>query len=908
MPRRPLMALLVILGVLVAWRPALAQEFQPPSSGWRPPAEAFPWGSALQGVRIAISPGHGWLVETGGFQRERWKWKLCGACEGVIEDLLNAEICQDHLVPLLRQAGAKVYLARELDRQVQEVVVDDGDTGYSEEGPWRQGTTAGLGYGGAYRTLHAPDGGSAQWTLQVPVEGDYWVQARWAAGFNRCPDARFRVFHAGGETDFEVDQRTDGSTWIYLGRFHFLAGSASVVVEAPAEGECYVIGDAVRIGGGMDGTAGLPRWHMAALHWLPFSGAIGIASQGDVTVRPAWANGMGADLFVSMHANAGGGETSSGTQTYRHNCGTSARWEPLDPALCDDPSGSAALQSVIQEQVVEDLRSEWDPEWHDGGDLVANFGELRVLDTIPGALVEAAFFDGVKASGGHLYPDNRSLHDPRFRHVLSRGVVRAIVTMMAPGKPFPPEPPTHLALRNAGAGSLRATWRDAADAKGYRVYVARDGRSFDSGTVVEETAFDVPAGLPGEAVFVRVTSLNAGGESSASEAVGARARTDDGPADVLVVNGYDRLDAWVREDANRHDYVVEHGRAIAVAADGGWAFDGAANEAVVDGDILPGEYRVVDWILGRESTEAETFSAAEQDRAAAFLEGGGCLLASGTEVAWDLGAAGAVADKAFLAVRLGAVFGDDDSATRVVAATGSGPFQGVPEFRFDDGTGSTYDAMFPDILEPAPGARAVLQYDTGTVAGVARDQGAGRSILLGFPLETVRDAGIRESLMGRMLAFCGDPTPAGSPAEEPGLPESADGEDASDLTVVPEVETDLSTSTDLPVPDVAAGDPGVTPVDLAGEEVATPDAGEDRTSVQDQASVPDRVSVPDPAEEISGEVAAPESSSASGGGCAAGAAAGGARGVVLVCLALLAFLRFRRRAARSASRRNSILA
>ena len=749
---RVLVVSIVVLATLAS--PVLpAQEFQPPTSSYRPAGEAFPFGAALQGVRIAISPGHGWLIEDGSFQRSRWKWTLCGSCEGLVEDLLTSEICQDHLVPLLRQAGAQVFVPRELDRQESEVVVDDGDPGYAEVGPWQAGTLAGLGYAGDYRALPASGGGEAFWTLQVPSEGDYWVQVRHAAGTNRCPDTRFRVEHAGGATDFVVDQRDDGSAWIYLGRFRFGKGPATVAVQPPPSGNCYAIADAVRIGGGVDRDTGLPRWQMAALHWLSFDGMPGTSAYNDVTVRPAWANAIGAGVYVSLHANAGGDQTSSGTSTYRHNCGTGVRWDTLDPALCDQPAGSADLQAAIQARIVRDVRAEWEPGWHDGGNLVANFGELRSLDGIPGALIESAFFDGVLPGAGNQYSDNRSLHDPRFRRVLSRAVVRALQEVLAPGRPFPPEPPTHLVLRGTGAGTLRASWRTAEGAQAYRVYVARDGRGFDSGTVAQGTSLDVTGGVPGQVVVVRVTSLNGGGESPASEAAGARLRPDGGPADVLVVNGFDRLDAWVREDRNHHDYAVEHGLAIAAADEGAWGFDGAANEAVLDGDVALAGYRVADWILGRESTEAETFSDAEQAMVASFLDGGGCLLATGTEVAWDLGATGSPSDAAFLADRLGAVFAEDDAGTRQVGAAASGPLAGVGPLAFDDGTGTTYDAAYPDVLEAAPGASAVLWYAGGALAGVAREAVPGRSMLLGFPLETVQDAVGRTRLMQAMLAF-----------------------------------------------------------------------------------------------------------------------------------------------------------
>ena len=42
---------------------------------------------------------------------------------------------------------------------------------------------------------------------------------------NSVPDARYSVLHSGGVTDFKVNQRMGGGTWVYLGTFRFRAGA-----------------------------------------------------------------------------------------------------------------------------------------------------------------------------------------------------------------------------------------------------------------------------------------------------------------------------------------------------------------------------------------------------------------------------------------------------------------------------------------------------------------------------------------------------------------------------------------------------------------------------------------------------------------------------------------------------------
>ncbi|HOU54941.1 MAG TPA: hypothetical protein PLQ97_13515 [Myxococcota bacterium] len=755
---------------------AAAQPFQPPSSVFSGP-DAFPYGSALQGLRVVVSPGHGWEGADGGFQRSRWKWSLCGSCEGIVEDLYNLEVCSDHLVPLLRQAGAEVLVAREIDRQEAEVLVDDGDPGYREVGPWRDGTTTGLGWNGGYRTLLASQGGSAAFSLLVPREGDYWVQVRWAAGTNRCGAVTYRFFFGEMSRDFVVDQRRNGSTWVHLARLHLPQGEATMTVEAPERGNCYVIADAVRLGGGMAPASGLPWWQMSARDWITWDGHPGLSEYGDVTVRPAYAEAMDGQVYLAMHANAGGTTTTSGTSTYRFNCLTDVQWAPLDPKQCDDPAGSAALQAAVQGRIVGDLRQGWDPAWQDDGKLVANFGELRVLEDIPGVLVESAFFDGTETPPGGRYPDNRSLHDPRFRYILARAYVRGLVETFAPGAVLPPaDGPDHMMVRQVAPGRLQASWRPVEGARGYRVYLAWGGRVFDSGTVTDRTFLDIEADAEGRPVVVRVTALNAGGESRASGAVAARATADQSTARVLLVDAYDRQDAWVREDQNHRDSLVEHALAIADLGSE-WGFDGAQDEALLDGDVDLGAYRVTIWNVGRESVEHETFSDQAQGLVASFLRQGGCVLASGSEIGWDLDLQGGTTDRAFLHQWFGASLADDDAGSRKVVGVAGEVFDGIGEVSLGTAGDPTYDPAYPDAFEPMGMARAVIRYGNGQTAAVALEGLPGRSMLMGFPLETVRDREARGVLMGRFLDWCRQGWSGGPDGDAGEVPDSGTSEE-----------------------------------------------------------------------------------------------------------------------------------
>jgi len=58
-----------------------------------------------------------------------------------------------------------------------------------------------------------------RWTPTIPTAGTYEVFARWTAEAARAPDATYTVYHDGGNTPVQKDQRTQGAQWVSLGTF-----------------------------------------------------------------------------------------------------------------------------------------------------------------------------------------------------------------------------------------------------------------------------------------------------------------------------------------------------------------------------------------------------------------------------------------------------------------------------------------------------------------------------------------------------------------------------------------------------------------------------------------------------------------------------------------------------------------
>ncbi len=745
------------LTALLAPLPAGAPPSTPRRTGTGPTpgsANATTTG-ALAGRRIAVSPGHGYYWHsTLGWTTQR------GVIDGTVEDIHTAEICNDYLIPMLVDMGAEVVLTRE-HGEITALAVADNDLGaptYVESGNWSNSIAAGYN-GGGYRFVGTGPAATAtaNWTVPVARDGRYPVYVFFRAGSNRASDARFTIQHTGGNTTVVVDQRHDDSTWVWVGDFAFAqATGAHIVLDNQSSSGGVVIADAVRVGAGLGsigrgtGTSNRPRWQESSRYWAQYCGAPatiydsiagGEDNDDDVTCRPRFAEWRTADAFVSLHTNAGGG---AGTSTYIHDTAPSA--------------GSSTLSARIHTQIIADLRAEYASTWVDRGQLTANFGEVRLLSTMPGVLVELAFHD----TPGSL--DLTALHDPRFRYLAGRAIARGVLRYFAPTAIFPPEPPVALRVTQDGNRGLLVAWEPTANAAQYVVEVAPDGMGFLPVATVGATSWSTGP-LPFDSVLsFRVRAANPSGSSRPTEVL--TAGTDHlGTAQALLVQGFDRLSRTVPFRDNTRDYLARHGSAIRRAATFSLGFDAASNEAVKLGRVLLPAYRAVVWALGEESTADESFDAAEQGLVSAYLLQGGRLFASGAEILWDLDAQGSAADRAFCHGSLGAAYAADDANTyQLAAGDSSGIFAGLPAGSFDDGSAGTYNVDFADVLSPFDAQSTVcLRYGNGLVAGLQRTVGAARVVLLGFPLETVVDPDLRARLLQRALLFLLAPLPITAP-------------------------------------------------------------------------------------------------------------------------------------------------
>jgi hypothetical protein len=298
-------------------------------------------------------------------------------------------------------------------------------------------------------------------------------------------------------------------------------------------------------------------------------------------------------------------------------------------------------------------------------------------------------------------------------------------------------------------------------AQSYKVYRSQNGRGFDNGVETSETGYVVNGLIPGQLYFFRVAALNQGGESFPTSVVGVRTTSPGDGTPLLIVDGFDRLDAEAMiphyessalgtskrmflERMNRFDYVIEHAEALDAC---GYAFDSAQNEAVEDGDIQLRNYRLLDWFTGEQAGIDPALTGEERSHLRSYLDGGGTLILSGSEIGWDLARPGGGRDPDFVENYLKAHYLGDDAATYNFMGTPGGLFEGLTG-GFDDSTQGYYDVQAPDRLVGVEGSTIMLNYAGGTNDGAAVVHTDGFGVVyFGFPLEAVTEPEVRNDLI-----------------------------------------------------------------------------------------------------------------------------------------------------------------
>lgn len=583
--------------------------------------------TGLQNRHLMINASHGRYYKQG-----KWRWQrpylFC-----TTEDLLTHSLVYPYLIPMLENAGAVVYTARERDIQLQEVIVDNEGplsiTTYQPENknreiinyrgveglyqevthdthPWSTATIPGFAMPsyptdscigimndsirpfrlGTVRqvstTKKNKNWSQAVWTPNVPSDGKYAVYVSYATLPNSVGDAHYTIYHKGGRTEFSVNQKMGGGTWVYLGSFDFEKGenfSGRIILTNHSKEEGVVTADAIRLGGGMGqtvrdtiGTSGMPRFLEGARYHAQWSGipdSLFVIGDGtndysdDIRTRSAMLNYIAGgscylpkceglnvplEMCIGIHSDAGfrqgdsiygsmaicTSEKKDGTKVYPAGISRKASFD---------------LGSRMLANVSSDLSRLFGIEWMHREMWDRNYGESRTPN-VPSIIFETLSHQN--------YNDLKYAHDPNFKFSLARSIYKTLLRHIKylheeKDMQIQPLPPVEFAaLLSEDGKKVQLSWQPQVDPleptaqpSGYIVYTREGNSGFNNGIAVHNTtSISLPI-KKGMQYDFKVTAINGGGESFPTEILSVYHAGNNAPH-VLIVNGFYRLSGPAR--------------------------------------------------------------------------------------------------------------------------------------------------------------------------------------------------------------------------------------------------------------------------------------------------------------------------------------------------------------------------
>ena len=214
---------------------------------------------------------------------------------------------------------------------------------------------------------------------------------------------------------------------------------------------------------------------------------------------------------------------------------------------------------------------------------------------------------------------------------------------------------------------------------------------------------------------------------------------------------------------NSFSFPAIHGKALVSA---GFSFVSASDEAFESPDFNFEKYAVADVIFGEErgvkslggdtGKDFRVFTPGMIQALEKFTHGGGNVFISGAYIGTDMNENHDSAAIHFAANVLHFTWRTNHATTMgTVKATDEGSILFPDELDFNtDFNNPLYRVESPDAIEPhGDQAVRIYRYASGnTSAGVAWE-GAYRSVVLGFPFETITDESKRTELMGSIMNF-----------------------------------------------------------------------------------------------------------------------------------------------------------
>lgn len=574
----------------------------------------------LQNRHISLWASHGRYYDQ---SKGYWRWQRPNLF-ATTEDLFTQTIVVPYLIPMLENAGAIVFTPRERDWQKEEIIVDnDGSQNYYFEiisgERWQNTSLAGFGWHeGNYQDLENPfvagtarmakttssksHNSIANYQPRFKKAGRYAVYVSYQTLPHSISDALYTVWHKGECTQFHVNQRMGGDTWVYLGTFDFDAGYSEfnrVTVSNHSSENGIVTTDAVRFGGGMGNierfgeTSGLPRClegarysaQWAGMPYDVYSSKAGVDDYGDdINVRSHMTNYIGGgscymptltglkvpiELSLAVHSDAGYAKDGKSLIGSLSVCTTKFNDGKLNAGI--SRMASRDLADALLSNETLDLKYKYG-QWNRRELFDRNYSETR-LPEVPSAILETMSHQS--------FPDMRYGLDPNFRFTLARSIYKTILRYVNDqhGQHFMVAPlaPDHFRIEFKDNNVIRLTWDAVIDPQeatakptGYILYTAIGDADFDNGTYIRSANEYEMTLDPNQLYHFKVAAVNRGGKSFTTEVLSAY-YTPNAQKTIMIVNGFHRLSSpAIRNTSEEQGFDLDEDPGVTYGPTFGW--------------------------------------------------------------------------------------------------------------------------------------------------------------------------------------------------------------------------------------------------------------------------------------------------------------------------------------------------
>ncbi|MDE6006368.1 MAG: xanthan lyase [Muribaculaceae bacterium] len=573
-------------------------------------------------------------------------------------------------------------------------------------------------------------------------------------------------------------------------------------------------------------TSGMPRFVEGARYWLhwagfpeyvysPFHGSNDY--KDDYTSRGHWVNYLAGgsrvlpkaeglnipvDAAFALHSDAGKRDNDSYVGTLGiYFTQNGASYADGTPRI-----NSRMLTDMVMQQITNDIRREWEPNWTRRSMWDKSYVEARVPE-VPTSLIEVMSHQN--------YADMELGLDPNFRFTVGRAIYKGIARFLAERKDrklvIQPLPVHNFSIKRTKPKYYRLSWKATHDkleptaVPEKYIIMERSGSDLGFHKIGEtkSTHFDLKV-ADNDIHSFYVIAANDGGLSFPSETLALReAPGNTKPA--LIVNGFTRISAPGHHNAdgntgfdseadfgvpykkdisftghqtefrraagnnfgvsgrnfvgdviagNTFDFAVVHGNALTAS---GLGFVSASAGAVEEGDVKLSDYSLVDLIVGKQKKtlvgkgksgiKFAAFPVSLQKALRSYVEKGGDLIVSGQYVASDLlDMRSSAADRKFAAEVLGiGSYGADSRKTGRVRDSRSGK-----QIKYSANLNDRhYIVEQPDVIVGADDVPTteILSFDSGCRAGHIVSNHRGKVAVLTIPIESMTDPAERNAFV-----------------------------------------------------------------------------------------------------------------------------------------------------------------